>query len=104
MLRIHHDASNCCAGWGRISKWVPSNACEVYSEALTALEIAQLNAWRKARAVAQSFPDALVLGSDTLVYLDTTLFGKPTDLADAFRMLSQLQGRTHRHCYRGLPN
>ncbi len=82
-------------GMGVEFKAVPSNAWEVHNEELTALEISRLNAWRKARAVAKSFPDALVLGSDTLVYLDTTLFGKPADLDDAFRMLSRLQGRTH---------
>ena len=59
--------------------------------------MAQVNAYRKARAVAKKFPDALVLGADTLVYLDreTRLFGKPADSTEAFRMLEQLQGRTH---------
>jgi septum formation protein len=74
---------------------VPSDAEEVHNEDLTATEISQLNAYRKARAVAKKFPDALVLGADTLVYLGTTLFGKPADLADARRMLAELQGRTH---------
>jgi septum formation protein len=36
-----------------------------------------------------------VLAADTLVYIGTTLFGKPLDLDDAFRMLTQLQGATH---------
>lgn len=56
-----------------------------------------MNAYRKARAVAKRFPDALVLGADTLVYLDreTKLFGKPATQAEAFRMLEQLEGRTH---------
>ena len=74
---------------------VPSDASEIHSEQLTAIEISQLNAYRKARVVAKKFPDALVLGADTLVYLDTTLFGKPANLEDAYRMLKQLQGRKH---------
>lgn len=74
---------------------VPSDATEVHDDQLTAREISQLNAYRKARAVAKKFPDALVLGADTLVYLGTTLFGKPVDLEDAYRMLKQLSGRTH---------
>ena len=45
--------------------------------------------------MAKRFPDALVLGADTLVYLDTTLFGKPANHEDAYRMLKQLQGHTH---------
>lgn len=76
---------------------VSGNTSEVHDEQLTAWEMAQINAYRKARFVAKRFPDALVLGADTLVYLDreTKLFGKPADRADAFRMLSELQGRTH---------
>lgn len=74
---------------------IPSDAEEVHNEQLTATEVSQLNAYRKARAVAKQFPDALVLGADTLVYLGTQLFGKPRDMEDAYRMLKQLQGRTH---------
>ena len=74
---------------------VPSDATEIHDDQLTAREISQINAYRKARAVAKKFPDALVLGADTLVYLGTTLFGKPANLEDAHRMLKQLAGRTH---------
>jgi septum formation protein len=78
-------------------KVVPSRAPEVHDEQLTAWEMAQVNAYRKARAVAKKFPDALVLSADTLVYLDgeAKLFGKPASLDDAMRMLGELQGRTH---------
>jgi septum formation protein len=74
---------------------VPSEATEAHNEELTAREISQINAYRKARAVAKKFPDALVVGADTLVYQGTTLFGKPADREDAYRMLKHLQGRTH---------
>jgi septum formation protein len=76
---------------------VPSEAPEIHDDQLTAWEMAQMNAYRKARVVAKRFPDSLVVGADTLVYLDreTKLFGKPTDSAHAFRMIEQLQGRTH---------
>ncbi len=74
---------------------VPSDATEIHDDQLTAREISQLNAYRKARAVAKKFPDALVLGADTLVYLGTTLFGKPADLEAAYLMLEQLSSRTH---------
>ena len=50
---------------------------------------------RKARAVAKKVPDALVLGADTLVFRDSEILGKPHNLAEAERMLSRLQGRTH---------
>jgi len=37
-----------------------------------------------------------VLGADTTVTLDNKIMGKPTDAADAMRMLRLLSGRTHR--------
>jgi septum formation protein len=74
---------------------VPGDAREVFDEQLSPLELCQLNAHCKARAVAKKIPDALVLGADTLVFLEREIFGKPQDLADARRMLIQLQGRKH---------
>ena len=74
---------------------IPSDATEVVHEHLTPLEICQFNAHRKARTVAKKIPDALVIGADTLVFLDNKILGKPRNLADARRMLARLQGRTH---------
>ena len=74
---------------------VPSEAMEIFDAQISPLEICQLNAHRKARAVAKKIPDALVLGADTLVFLKCDIFGKPRDLADARWMLARLQGRTH---------
>ncbi|MEI9865445.1 MAG: Maf family protein [Limisphaerales bacterium] len=74
---------------------VPSDAEESSHEHLSPLELCQLNAHHKARAVAKKIPDALVLGADTLVFLDGEILGKPRNLADARRMLKKLQGRTH---------
>ncbi|MGH7337924.1 MAG: Maf family protein, partial [Myxococcota bacterium] len=47
----------------------------------------------KARAVA--LPGALTLGADTVVALGDEILGKPTDRADAARMLGALSGRGH---------
>jgi septum formation protein len=74
---------------------VPSDAKEVIDENLSPLELCQLNAHRKARTIAKKIPDALVLGADTLVFLDHKIFGKPADKVQARDMLLQLQGRTH---------
>jgi septum formation protein len=53
-------------------------------------------ALRKARWAAERRPDALVLGGDTVVWLEGTGFlDKPTDPDDAVRTLMALQGRTH---------
>jgi septum formation protein len=74
---------------------VPSQAPELHWEQLTARELSQVNAYRKARFVAKKYPDALVLGADTLVYLQRTPLGKPANLEEAYQMLESLQGRTH---------
>jgi septum formation protein len=76
-------------------KVLPSDAREVSHEHLSPLEVCQLNAHRKARAVAKKIPDALVLGADTLVFLENEIFGKPRGFKDAEKMLGLLQGRTH---------
>lgn len=49
----------------------------------------------KARAVLLLHPEAIVVGADTTVTLDAQLLGKPTDAADAARMLRLLRGRVH---------
>jgi septum formation protein len=74
---------------------VTSDVSEFAHEHLSPLELCQLNAHRKARAVAKKLPDALVLAADTLVFLDDHILGKPADLAEAQRMMERLQGRTH---------
>ena len=74
---------------------LPGHPEEIQPEHLSPHEIAQINAYRKARTVAKHHPDALVLGADTLVCLGRALFGKPATLAEARQMLAQLQGRTH---------
>ena len=74
---------------------IPGDVTEMAHEHLSPWELCQLNAHRKARVVAKKHPDALVLGADTLVFLDDEIMGKPVNPADARRMLTRLQGRTH---------
>lgn len=52
-------------------------------------------ACEKALTVARLRPDALVVGSDTVVVIDGVVLGKPRDAAHAVEMLMQLQGRAH---------
>ena len=60
-------------------------------------EIVMLLAEVKARAVARDISDpALVLGADTIVWLDDHALNKPRDEDDAVAMLMALSGRTHR--------
>jgi septum formation protein len=76
-------------------KIVAGEVSEIEYEELSARELAQINAYRKARAVAKKHPDTIVLAADTVVCLETKLFGKPATLEDAYLMLEYLQGRAH---------
>lgn len=57
--------------------------------------LAERLAREKAGSVARSEPDALVIGSDTIVVIDGDVLGKPRDDAEAASMLARLAGRTH---------
>lgn len=46
---------------------------------------------RKAETVLERYPEAIVIGSDTLVLCDNQVMGKPEDDTDAFQMLKKLQ-------------
>jgi septum formation protein len=59
-------------------------------------EFARRAAREKALHIAASSPGGrLVLGADTVVVVDGETLGKPSDPADAARMLRLLSGRTH---------
>lgn len=49
----------------------------------------------KAGDIAKDHPNAVVLGSDTVVALGDTILGKPADPSDALRMLTLLSGKAH---------
>lgn len=48
----------------------------------------------KAKAVAQAFPDALIIGSDQVAYLGEQCFGKPYTRERAVEQLRTMRGRT----------
>lgn len=49
----------------------------------------------KARDVLSRDPGAVVIGADTIVFLDGRSYEKPTDADDALRIWRELRGRTH---------
>lgn len=61
----------------------------------SAIEQVQRFALGKAQSVARHEPDAMVLGSDTVIELDDHVLGKPVDLAEARAMLQRMAGRDH---------
>lgn len=70
---------------------VPADIPEAPLPRETMLAYSKRLAKEKARAV----PGEFVLGADTIVVMDDHLLEKPTDVEDAVRMLTLLQGRTH---------
>jgi septum formation protein len=52
-------------------------------------------AWRKAAAVAPQIARGIILAADTVGWLEGQVIGKPTDEADARRILTLLGGREH---------
>jgi septum formation protein len=58
-------------------------------------EVAVENAYRKARAVADQEPEAVVLAVDTVVALGSRLYGKPAGAQNARDTLLALSGRRH---------
>ncbi|MDY6068375.1 MAG: Maf family protein [Opitutales bacterium] len=61
----------------------------------TPRRLVEQNALIKAQSVAESYPDRLVMGADTIVALGNAVFGKPKDENEALQMLKSLSGKTH---------
>lgn len=55
----------------------------------------EITARKKALAVACDYPNAAVIGADTVVVCDGKILGKPADTNHAKEMLSMLSGREH---------
>jgi septum formation protein len=72
------------------------NISESYPDTLPADEIAEYIAREKGDVYKSRIDeDILVITADTVVICDDEVLGKPTDAADARRMLHLLSGRTH---------
>jgi len=71
---------------------------EAHDARLAPSALTEHNARLKSAAVAARHPDALVLGADTLVYIDDEPLGKPATQEEAAAMLRRLSGRTHTVC------
>jgi septum formation protein len=72
---------------------LPNEAAAAYVQRL-AEEKAQA-VWNAHRSADTAEDPLLVLGADTCVVVEGNILGKPTDSADARRMLELLSGRTH---------
>ena len=61
-------------------------------------KLCETNAMKKARAVLENYPEAVVVAADTLVSVSGQALGKPGDLNEARTMLERLSGRVHEVC------
>lgn len=74
---------------------VPSRFDEYIDESRDVRDIVRELALGKAREVADRYPDAWVIGGDTLVSYEGRQIGKPRDAEDALATLTRLQGTNH---------
>lgn len=70
---------------------------EIYPEHLQASAITNFLAKLKASAfLADLQPNDILITSDTIVWLNNKALGKPKDYNDAFEMITEMSGKTHK--------
>jgi septum formation protein len=74
---------------------IPSDVDEAPYDDLPPIKMVETLSLLKADAVADKHPNAIVLGSDTVVSLDQRVFGKPHTETNAKQMLRELSGKRH---------
>lgn len=74
----------------------PSHVSERQPRGLSASKLVTYLALKKARSIAKKYPNDIVLGADTLVFIGKKVIGKPRDPAHAAQILRQLSGAWQR--------
>lgn len=74
---------------------IVSDAEEICDKFMIPWDLTVQNAQIKASPIAQNNQEKIVIGADTVVSLDNEIFGKPSDMEEAVKMLARLSGRTH---------
>jgi septum formation protein len=72
-----------------------SDVDETFEPGMLPEKVVMELASRKAESVARKNPASFVIGSDTIVFADGLILGKPGGRGEAFDMLSRLSGRVH---------
>lgn len=75
---------------------IPSDIREDFVQGESPREHVIRLAEAKANEVGSRFPEAWVIGADTIVYVNEIILGKPKDQKQAKEMLMQLSGKEHR--------
>ncbi len=78
---------------------IADDAEEITEDGITPEETVRNLAMQKARNVAKKADEsALVIGADTVVFIDGKILGKPANKEEASEMLHMLSGRDHHVC------
>lgn len=78
---------------------IADDAEEITEDGITPEETVRNLAMQKARNVAKKADEsALVIGADTVVFIDGKILGKPANKEEALEMLHMLSGRDHHVC------
>tara|TARA_B100000575_G_scaffold287862_1_gene286892 strand:+ start:227 stop:853 length:627 start_codon:yes stop_codon:yes gene_type:complete len=74
---------------------VPSNFKEDLNSDFPPEALAESLARGKAMKIARMYNDKIIIGADTVVYLDDKFYGKPKNSQESFEMLRSLSGKSH---------
>ena len=76
-------------------KVIPGNIDEESYENLDPVEMVETLSLLKARKIAETNPDSIILAADTTVVLEKKMLSKPKSKDIAIKMLEKLSGMTH---------
>lgn len=76
-------------------KIVTSDIEETFDPNLEPHEVAMYLARLKAKHIASTYKDDIIIGADTIVVYNHQILGKPKDEHDAFNMLKMLSNQCH---------
>lgn len=74
---------------------IPSNVEEIVPDEIDPYDSPEYLAKIKAIDIAREYPNDIVIGADTTVFLNGVALGKPKDRSHAYGMLKTLSGNTH---------
>jgi len=74
----------------------PSNIDEETFEHLEPVKMVETLSLLKAKKAASKNPNSIILGADTTVVVNNEILSKPKSKADAYQMLKNLSGKTHK--------
>lgn len=72
-----------------------SSISEQIDEPMSPKQVVETLASQKAKDVFNHNQDSIVIGADTVVAINDTILGKPSDAKEARQMLTMLSGNTH---------